>query len=184
MQQVKGTVIKSRLSWVEEQFGKEAVQKVIARLGPDDQRALKIVFTSNWYPMGLCLALDAAIVSELGGGRTEIFEKLGEASADRNLHGVHAGYLVPGDPHGFLSKAPQIYAAYYETGRREYERTGDQSATLTTYNAENVTANDCLTVIGWHRKALEYCGATNVRISHPECVASGGSKCRYDIRWG
>ncbi len=183
MQQVKGTVIKSRLGWVEEQFGKESLQKVLARLAPDDQRSLKLVFTSNWYPLDLCLALDNAIVQELGHGRTQIFEQLGEASAERNLKGVHAGYLAPGDPHAFLSKAPQIYAAYYETGRREYERTGDQSAALTTYGAENVTANDCLTVIGWHRKALEFCGAKNVRISHLECVAAGGTRCRYEIRW-
>ena len=63
-------------------------------------------------------------MAELGTRSTVVFERLGAASAERNLGSVHSGYLAPGEPHLFLEKAPQIYAMYYETGRRTYERTG------------------------------------------------------------
>jgi uncharacterized protein (TIGR02265 family) len=185
MQQIKGAVLKARLTFVESQSGREGVARVLDRLPPDDQRSLRMLFTSNWYPVTLCHALDEAIVTELGRGRREVFEQLGAASAERNLgaEGVHAGYLTPGDPHGFLAKAPQVYAMYYEQGRREYARTGDTSAVLTTFDAANVDANDCLTVVGWYRKALELCGARAVKVSETECRAQGGRVCRYELSW-
>ena len=106
MQQVKGAVLKSRLAFVEEHAGKDALAKVIASLPADDQRSLRIVFTSNWYPFELGKRLDDAIVQVLGKGRSDFFEKLGEASAVKNLGGIHSGYLTRGDAHGFLPRRP------------------------------------------------------------------------------
>lgn len=185
MQQIKGAVLKSRLTFVEETAGKAGVARVLGRLKADDQRALRILFTSNWYPVGLCHALDDAIVAEIGDGRLEVFERLGAASADRNLGpgGVHEGYLTRGDPHAFLAKAPQVYAMYYESGRRDYVRTGDTSGVLTTYDAKDVDANDCRTVVGWYRRALERCDAKAVRVTETECRAKGGKVCRYEVSW-
>jgi uncharacterized protein (TIGR02265 family) len=183
MQQIKGAVLKSRLGFVEEHFGKEGLARVLESLPADDQRLLRIVFTSNWYPFDLGKRVDDAIVRVLGGGRTDFFEKLGEASAAKNLASLHSGYLAQGDPHGFLAKAPSIYSLYYETGRREYQKTGPTSGTLTTHDAETFSAPDCLTVVGWYRKALEMCGVSGVQIAEDECRAKGGTVCRYVISW-
>ena len=183
MQQVKGAVLKSRLAFVEEHSGKDGVQRVLQSLSPDDQRPLRMLFTSNWYPFELGRRLDDAIVRVLGGGRSDFFERLGAASADRNLSSLHSGYLTPGDPHAFLAKAPQVYAQYYGTGRREYHRTGDRSGALVTRDAETFSAPDCLTVVGWYRRALELCGAQAVQVTETECRAKGGAVCRYEVSW-
>lgn len=183
MQQVKGAVLKSRLGFVEEHGGADGLARVIASLPPDDQRALRIVFTSNWYPFELGQRLDDAIMQVLGHGQPDFFERLGEASAVKNLATIHAGYLTKGDAHGFLCKAPGIYSAYYETGRREYEKTGERSARLTTYDAETFSAPDCLTVVGWHKKALAMCDVPGARVVEAECRAKGGRFCRYEISW-
>lgn len=183
MQQVKGSVLKARLSFVEEHGGADAARRVMAELTPADQEALKSLVTMKWYPFELGKHLDDAIVRVVGGGRRDFFEKLGEASADKNLTTLHKAFVVPGDPHGFLAKAPQIYALYYETGRREYQKTGDKQGVLTTFDAETFSAPDCLTVVGWHRRALEMCGAKNVRIVEEECRARGGAVCRYKVAW-
>jgi uncharacterized protein (TIGR02265 family) len=183
MQQVKGAVLKSRLAFVEEHFTKEGVQRVLQSLSPDDQRPLRMLFTSNWYPFELGRRLDDAIVRVLGAGKPEFFERLGAASAEKNLASLHSGYLTRGDPHAFLAKAPQIYAQYYETGRREYQRTGDRSALLITRDAETFSAPDCLTVVGWYRRALELCGAQGVQVKEEECRAAGGAVCRYAVSW-
>jgi hypothetical protein len=63
-------------------------------------------------------------------------------------------------------------------------KTGAKEAVLTTHDAETFSAPDCLTVIGWYRKALEMCGATTVRIVEEECRARGGAVCRYRVSWG
>lgn len=183
MQQIKGTILKSRLGFVEQHWGREGVDRVLAALPEADQKALRSVLTVGWYPFQLGERLDAAIVQVLGGGRSEVFERLGAASADANLSTLHKQFLSPGRPHVFLGKAPQIYGFYYETGSRTYEQTGERSGVMTTYDAETFSVPDCLTVIGWYRRALEMCGVEGVTIVEDECRARGGGVCRYRIEW-
>jgi hypothetical protein len=183
VQQIKGAILKSRLAFVEQHFGKEGVQRVLAGLPQNDQRTLRMLFTSNWYPFELGKALDDAIVRVLGDGRLEFFERLGEASAEKNLATVHSGYLTKGDAHAFLAKSPSIYSLYYESGRREYQPVGAKEGVLTTYDAQTFSAPDCLTVVGWYKKALEMCGVKGVKIVEEECRAKGGAVCRYRVRW-
>ena len=183
VQQIKGAVLKSRLAFIEEHAGKDGIQRVLGVLPPGDQRTLRMLFTSNWYPFELGRALDDAIVRVLGGGRADFFERLGEASAEKNLSTVHSGYLTKGDGHGFLAKSPSMYSLYYEAGRREYQQIGPKEGMLTTYDAETFSAPDCLTVVGWYRKALEMCGVQRPRVVEEECRATGGKVCRYRVKW-
>jgi hypothetical protein len=183
MQQIKGAVLKSRLAFVEQHAGKEGVEQVLQSLPPADQRTLRMVFTSNWYPFDLATVLDDAIVRVIGAGDPGFFERLGEASAETNLGGIHSGYLTKGDAHAFLAKAPSIYSLYYESGRREYQPVGPSEGVLTTIDAASFSTADCRTVIGWHRKALEMCGIKGVQIVEEECRAKGGAVCRYRLRW-
>jgi uncharacterized protein (TIGR02265 family) len=183
VQQVKGSVLKSRLGFVEEHFGEDGVSRVLASLGDEDQKALRMILTVKWYPFELGKRLDNAIVQVLGGGRPEFFERLGEASATKNLTTLHHGFLTEGKPQSFLARAPAIYALYYETGRREYQAIGENEGVLTTYDAETFSTADCLTVVGWYRRALEMCGAQGVEVSEVECRARGGAVCRYRVKW-
>jgi uncharacterized protein (TIGR02265 family) len=183
MQQIKGSVVKSRLAFVEEHSGPDGVQRVLAALPEADRKALASVITVKWYPLDLGTRLDDAIVRVLGGGKPEFFERLGAASADKNLTTVHKAFIAGGDPQAFLARTPAIYSMYYEKGRREYQKTGDKSAVLTTYDAEVFSAPDCLTIVGWHRRALEMCGATKIRIAESECRSRGAAVCRYELSW-
>lgn len=183
MQQIKGSVVKSRLAFVEEHSGKEGVRTVLAALPEADRKALASVITVKWYPLDLGTRLDDAIVRVLGNGKPEFFERLGEASAEKNLATVHKAFVTTGDPHAFLQRTPAIYSMYYEQGRREYEKTGEKSALLTTHDAEVFSAPDCLTIVGWHRRALEMCGAAGVKVVEQECRAKGGAVCRYGLSW-
>ena len=183
MQQIKGSVLKSRLAFVEEHAGPDGLDRVLAALDPETRKALAMVLTVKWYDFAVGKALDDAIVNVIGGGRPEFFERLGRASAQKNLATMHRGFIVEGDPHAFLSKAQSIYSLYYETGRRDYRKTGEREGILTTYDAETFSAPDCLTVVGWYKHALELCGATQVAMDEEECRAAGGTVCRYRISW-
>jgi uncharacterized protein (TIGR02265 family) len=183
MVKVKGSVLKSRIAFVEEHAHAEGLERVLARLSGEDRAALTGVLASAWYPFDLGRRLDEAIVRELGGGRPDYFEQLGAASAERNLSGVHKDFLVPGNPQAFLARAAMIYSFYYDQGRREYEATGPREGVLTTYDAETFSAADCQTVVGWYRKALEMCGAGSVEVHEDECRSRGGAVCRYRVSW-
>jgi uncharacterized protein (TIGR02265 family) len=181
--QIKGAVLKARLALIEQMAPGTGLAAVLARLTPAEAATLRGLLPTSWYPFELGKRLDAAIVNELGGGRPEFFERIGAASAEQNLRGVHRQFLAEGDPQEFLSRAPMIYAFYYDQGRREYERTGPSEAVLTTHGAEVFSVPDCATVVGWHRRGLEMCGARNPRVVEEECRARGGDVCRYRLSW-
>jgi hypothetical protein len=113
----------------------------------------------------------------------KVFVVMGEKSAMHNLSGSHRAMLSPGDPHGLLKRTPQIYQMYYDTGRRTYERVADNKAILRTYDAPTFSRHDCLTVVGWHRKAIEMCGAKNARVTETKCRAKGAELCEYVCEW-
>jgi len=183
--QVKGSVLRSRLALVEELCPGDGRRRVLARLAPEERAELASLLPSAWYGFELGRRLDEAIVAELGGGRPEFFLRLGEASAQKNLGpgGVHRRFLVKGDPHAFLANTPLVYSTYYDQGRREYKKLSEHEAVLTTHDAETFSAADCLTVVGWYRRALEMCGAAKPQVVEEECRARGGAVCRYRLSW-
>jgi uncharacterized protein (TIGR02265 family) len=183
MQSIKGSVLAARIAFVRERAGNEGLARVLQRLPADEQNMLKLIMLVRWYPFDMSRRLDEAIVAELGGGDRKFFESLGEESAERNLTTVHASFLVRGDPMAFLAKTRTIYETYYEGGRREFEKVTDKSALLTTYDAEAFSTADCLTVIGWYRRALALCGATQPVVEELTCRAKGGQYCRYRCSW-
>ncbi|MGD1047434.1 MAG: heme NO-binding domain-containing protein [Candidatus Krumholzibacteriaceae bacterium] len=182
--EIKGLILQARKDFVEDSFGKDAWQKVMEALPPEDRARLgDLILAAKWYPFELGERLDRAIVNVLGEGKEKIFEEIGAKSALRGLLKVHKSFLTPGDPQAFLGKAGVIYKFYYDTGRREYTPTGPTSGVLTTYEAKTFSVPDCLTVIGWHKEALKMCGARNIEIVEEECRAKGGSCCRYRVKW-
>jgi uncharacterized protein (TIGR02265 family) len=172
----------ARLAFVREHRGEAGVERVLKRLSADDQRVCSALLTSGWYPFDLNVRLDEAVASEMGMGE-KVFELMGEKSATENLGGPHRALLSEGDPHGLLRRTPQIYQMYYDAGRRTYERLGDTKAVLRTYDAPTYSRHDCLTIVGWHRKAIEMCGGKNPRVIETKCRASGADVCEYVCEW-
>jgi len=179
---VKGGLLLSLFAFIREQLGEEGLQRVMNRLSEADRTVCKSIHTGGWYSFDLNERIDTAIAAEVGMG-DDVFLLMGEKSAVQNLTGPHRALLSDGDPHGFLRRTPQIYQMYYDTGRRTYEKTGERTAVLRTYDAPTFSAHDCLTVAGWHRKAIEMCGGQRVRIAETKCRANGAELCEYTCEW-
>lgn len=179
---VKGGALLSRLTFIREHRGEEGVERVLARLPDDDRSACSPILTGGWYPVELNERLDAAVAAEMGMGDS-VFLMMGAKSAEQNLSGPHRAMISAGDPHGLLRRAPQIYQMYYDTGRRTYERLADTKAALRTYDAPAFSRHDCLTVVGWHRKAIEMCGGRNVHVTETRCRADHNEFCEYVCEW-
>jgi len=181
---IRGSVLLSRKAFVEEHFGKGAWSRVLDHLSEDDRTFLKKTMVHvGWYPFEIGQRLDQAIVDVLGKGNLSVFEQIGAESAKKNLTQNQNAFLTPGEPQKFMAQAKMIYDFYYDTGYREYKKTGPNSGVMTTHGAETFSAVDCLTVIGWYKEALKLCGAKNVRMTEESCRAKGGSCCRYVVSW-
>ena len=182
---VKGNILLARLAFLRGRGGQPLVDRVVSRLPAGDQRVLRgALLATSVYPIELNQRMDGAIAEELSSGDPDrVFLDMGRASADVNLTGSQRGLVRKGDPHYLLGFTESIYGYYYSAGRRTYQNTGPTSAVLTTVGAEDVTATDCLTVIGWHQRAVELCGGASVQVIHPRCRVRGDDCCEYRIDW-
>ncbi|NUP11783.1 MAG: TIGR02265 family protein [Polyangiaceae bacterium] len=180
---IKGSVLLARLAFVQEQRGAAGLDRVLEALPPTDKDLLQtIVLPSGWYPFDCYERLDAAIAEEMGEGDS-IFKRLGEHSALHNLSATQRRYIKSRDPHGLLRQAASIYRLYYDTGERNYERVTDKRAVLRTVGSHTYSRADCLTVVGWHEKAILMCGATHAHVTETKCRARGDTLCEYVCEW-
>jgi uncharacterized protein (TIGR02265 family) len=182
---VKGAILGARLKFVRDRGGAVALEKVLARLPAPDRVILSgWILPISWYPLELELRLDDAIAAVLSpGDRASIFLEMGRESAQANLTGAQAPFVKAGDPHFFLANVPRMYATYHSQGRRTYEKTGERSAVVKTFDAERVSADDCLTVVGWLERALKLSGAGAPRVSEARCRSGAAPHCEYRCEW-
>ena len=181
---IRGSVILSRLAFVRGEKGDAAVKRVLRALADEDRKLFAgTVLPNVWYPFEAGERLDAAIAEELGGGEAA-FKLMGARSAEFNLGDTQKLFVQGRDPHGLLRSASAIYRLYYDTGSRTYHASGARKAVLRTLQSKTFSTWDCLTVVGWHEKAIELCGGRNPRVIHTKCRARGDDLCEYLCEWG
>jgi uncharacterized protein (TIGR02265 family) len=182
---VQGAVLMSRLAFVQKNAGDDAVARVLGLLTDEDRRLLGgVMLPHDWYPFATNVRLDLAIAEEMKRGDA-IFRELGVASAIDNLGSkAQQRFVAAGDPHGLLQHTTSIYSIYYDTGYRRYEKVGEKKAILRTHSSQSFSLEDCLTVVGWHEKAIEMCGGKGARVTETRCRAKGDEVCEYICEWG
>jgi uncharacterized protein (TIGR02265 family) len=182
---VGGNIILARRTFVQQRGGDALWERVLKHLPEEDAKSLRrVLLVTTSYPLDLNLKLDEAIARELyPGDPRRAFLEMGRASAEVNLKGPHRAFVREGDPHHLLSFTETIYAYYYGEGRRTYEKTGANSATLTTHGAPPATPGDCLTVVGWHERAIELSGGREVQVVESRCRTRGDTVCEYRCAW-
>lgn len=183
---VKGTLVIARMKYLRAQ-GPDSSERVLRRLSQADQSVLRgMLLPSAWYPADLLMRFEMTIAAVLAkGDRRALFMDMGHFSADTNLapNGVQRPYLQEGDPHFLLRNVPRMYASQHSTGTRTYEQAGLRGAIVRTLDGDVPEAEDCLTTIGWLRRAVELSGGRAVMVEEPHCRARGASCCEYVVRW-
>lgn len=181
---VKGSVLLSRMAFVTSAQGTAALTRIVRRLSEEDARVLTgMLMPFAWYPFATNARLDQSIAIEFDIG-DRIFTLLGEASARDNLNtGSQLQYIRDKNPHALLKHTSAIYKVYYDSGHRTYQRVDEGRAILQTHDSASFSLADCLTVVGWHQKAIEMCGGRSVRVVETQCRARGGGICEYICEW-
>jgi uncharacterized protein (TIGR02265 family) len=182
---VKGTLVIARMKYVRAQ-GRDASERVLRRLSQADQAILRgMLLPSTWYAADLLLRFEMTIAAVLANGdRRALFLDLGQFSADTNLgqDGVQRPYVKEGDPHFLLRNVPRMYASQHSAGTRTYEQMGPRGAVVRTLDGEP-DVEDCLTALGWLRRAIELSGGHGVIVEETKCRAKGAPCCEYVARW-
>lgn len=183
---VKGTLLIARMKYLRAR-GPDDADRVLRRMSQADQQTLRgILLPSSWYPADLLLRLEMTIVALLARGeRRELFVDMGRFTADTNLgpSGTQRPYLRESDPHFVLKNVPRMYATQHSDGTRTYTQDGARAAIIRTVSGEVPDPEDCLTAIGWLRRAVELSGGRVVTVDEVRCRARGADCCEYVCRW-
>jgi hypothetical protein len=183
---VKGTLVISRMKYLRARSDEEC-ERVMRRLSAADQQVLRgMLLPSSWYEGNLVVRLETTIVALLSRGeRAELFLDMGRFTADTNLgpNGVQRPYLRVGDPHFLLRNVPRMYAAQHAGGVRTYEQLELKAAVIRTIEGEEPNAEDCLTAVGWLKRAVELAGGKVVTVEETTCRGRGHGCCEYVCRW-
>ncbi len=184
---VKGTLLIARMKYLRAQ-GTEAAERVLRRLAQTDQTALRgMLLPGSWYSADLLQRFEMTIAAVLSSGdRRALFLDMGQFSAETNLseNGIQRAYVRRDDPHFLLRNVPRMYSAQHSDGStRTYEQTGLRSAVVRTIASEPPQPEDCLTAIGWLRRAIELSGGRTVQVEEAHCRASGAESCEFRCTW-
>jgi uncharacterized protein (TIGR02265 family) len=183
---VKGTLLIARMKYLRAR-GADDCERVLRRMSSSDQQALRgILLPSSWYPADLLLRLEMTIVAILAkGDRRELFVDMGRFTAETNLGptGTQRPYLRDGDPHFLLKNVPRMYSTQHTDGTRTYTQDGPRAATIRTLSGEVPDPEDCLTAVGWLKRAVELSGGRIVTVDERRCRAKGADCCEYVCSW-
>lgn len=183
---VKGTLLIARMKYLRAR-GDGDCERVLRRMSAVDQQVLRgMLLPSSWYAADLVVRLEMTTVALLArGDRRELFLDMGRFTAETNLgaNGVQRPYLKDGDPHYLLHNVPRMYAAQHAGGVRTYEQLETKAAAIRTIDGEQPNAEDCLTAVGWLKRAIELSGGKIVTVDETRCRSRGGACCEYVCRW-
>jgi predicted hydrocarbon binding protein len=186
MAEIKGALLKAWISFLNERYGAQAVQRATAGLNPSDRALLATQFLdSSWYPYDTLHSLRRLTRPLVTSGDGDLAPAIGRHMAQQVFTGVYKSLLV-GDPIKQVQKFAWISEFFFrETRKLETEITGAQSCVVR-YRYEggaNPTRAICASLLGFWSRTLELAGARNLKGAHTKCVAEGASCCEFVLEW-
>ena len=166
MGQAKGTNLHHMFTWVEQRFGSEAWEKVLARLSPDDQTQARNVLPVRWYDLGLQHRVLRALDETLGQGDGTLVDAVGRYEADQDLSVIHRVFMRMASPSYILERSRDYWERFYDTGEWRVERI---SETRTRGELVDVDPFDPLFARYLHayiRRMFELTGAQDLETSY------------------
>ena len=179
---VKGSVLKSRLRFVEERGGDEAGRRFLEALAPETRVLIEQRLRPDfWYPFAAMIDMSEVIDRQLGKGDLELCHDLGRHACDTNLPTLYKIFFRMADVLYIVRRAAAAWGANYDEGTMTVVDEGDHVVTLRMEVRERHRAH-CLSVRGWIVRASELSGAKDVRVDE-RCGLRGEAHCEFTLRW-
>lgn len=179
---IKGGLLRARFLFVALNHGPDTWSRIVARLPEEVRPTVAEIGVDDWYPLAVLDEIDWAIAGELGGKSEEVFNNLGEFSAQTSLSGPYSSLLNP-DIQSFLTQSALIHRAYQDFGSARYEPLSESSGMLTIKYDTAPPQSFCISGTSYFRHAIEMCGAKAARVTHTRCRSRGDTVCEFYIIW-
>ncbi len=181
---VKGAALRSTMNYIREHFPPAAIEKVLSRVSPEDQKILRRpLLVSDWYESKILIALMRAAGKETDQDERSLFHAMGRQSCDDGLNTVYKIFYKLGSPSFIVSKGLHLWNNYYSDG---VIATLESSPTMAHIRLTRNPFPDeamCIRLSGWFERSLELSGGKAIGIHHIACVHHGQENCEWRGTW-
>ena len=187
MAEVKGTIVKAWLNFLEARYGRSHVASTIQALDPTDRSFLSSpLLDSTWYPMELQTSLGKLTRLLRRDHERNLSLELGRHIAEYAYTTVYARQLKD-DPIKQAERFGWLDRLLYQGLREcETEVTGPSSILVRYRYSRGYKPGpgECSSIAGFICRQIEMAGASRVKFVHDKCLAAGVSNyCEFSVKW-
>ena len=180
---VKGSMMAAHIRWVLDKRSPGEIDRFWNALPREvDPSVRGMILPIQWYSMADLMAVDKAIVSLFGKGRSDILREIGAYSAETNLKGVYKVFTRT-NVHDFLQNAAKLHRNFQDFGTVTFERTGATSAKMIHTGYTCYSPLFCESALGYYSKAVAMHGVDDATVFETFCQCRGEETCTFLIRW-
>ncbi len=181
---VKGSAIISTLDFVNINYGKAGLKRILNVLDETDKKVLnETLFATFWYPLKTLINLSKAVDDEFGIGDLSFIRRLGSFSASHDLRTIYRIFYKIGSPQFVISRASQVFATYYDAGNLETIDSGKGFVILELIDFPEIDEVLIQRISGWIEKTLTLSGGENVKTIATIKEKAGKEYVEFNSKW-
>ena len=179
---VKGTVLLARLDFARSR-GADVLERFYAALEPATREMLESALPTQWFPYQKLCELTELLDRVAGSGDLALCEEMGRFACDANVPRFLRAFLRFGKVEFFLSRAAAAWRAHYDAGSMEVVKLGPKKVRLRLIDVPDQCHAQCLTVVGFVKRAAELAGTKIVTGGVTACRERGAEVCELTGSW-
>ena len=179
---VRGGAIVTRLGYIEEFHGKNAVKQIFQKMqeegyaGPIKTDAFRI---AESYPIAHFIRLLEAYMDTYG---EEAFVKMAEAQPKRK--GIVGWFMSwAGSPEAVLKRVDKYWSEFYDFGKLEGKTTGPGEGKIIGRGVSPAPVF-CKNLTSYYVGVMEFIKTPETNVVHTKCVHNGDEHCEWLFNWG
>lgn len=178
----KGTILKSLLKFIDQEFSAADREKIIAALPPDVASLMSgRVLVSQPVPEAALNRITDAAAAVRGEDLETFGRRAGQAELEDAM-GIYRLVFAVMTPPALIGKASSLWRYVHNTGTLSVAESSDTHARIVLSDFPSERAH-CARMAGWFQGLADMTRVRNARIDHDVCKAKGGAHCAWTLRW-
>lgn len=182
--QVKGTPLKSFLSFLDQELTPEQRERVFAKVPGDTATRLKSkqVLATEFVPVSLLNQITEAAAREKGEPVELFARRAGRFGARDAVNTVMRFLLRVFTPDSLIQKGAAVWKSVYDRGELEAIREPGTRARVILHDFPSEPAG-CARITGWIEEMTAMTKVSNISVRQVKCSAKGARACEWEIAW-
>ncbi len=182
--QVKGTPLKSFLSFIDQELTPEQRERVFAKVPGETAARLrsKQVLATEYVPVSLLNRITEEAASAKGEPTEEFARRAGRYGARDAVNTVMRFLLRVLTPDALIQKGAAVWKSVYDRGQLEAIRENGTRARVILHDFPSEPAG-CARITGWIEEMTAMTNVRNISVRQVKCFAKGATACEWEIAW-